>query len=97
MIHLSKLWKEAQHKERVFIKHHAKDKTILKSHFVKAQRNFEKELRKAKGKYALKDAQSISISINHNISCFWSSINSLKPKRTYDIPIAVYINDQLTT
>ena len=73
------------------------DKTLLRSHFVKAQHNFDKELRKAKRKYTLKDAQSIYISKNHNTSCFWSSINSLKPKRAFDIPIGVYINDQLTT
>ena len=49
-------------------------------------------VRKAKKKYALKDAQTLVISKQVNAPCFWNIINSLKTIKACNIPIGVYIN-----
>ena len=83
---LSKLWKEARFREKAYIKikHNNVNRAKLRAGFVCAQHNFDRELRKAKRRHALKDAQILSISKRENTPCFWNIISRLKSRKTMD-------------
>jgi len=88
--HLSYLWKSLNEAEKAFCKCNNRQRRVLRETFHAAQKNFDREYRKAKRKFLKDKILAIENFSKYNPKEFWESIKKLGPCRKSEIPMSVY-------
>ena len=69
----------------------------MRSYFLIARHNFDKELRKEKRKYALNKAQHLTYMKHVDMTFLWKAINQFNIRKIENIPMAVYVDGNLSS
>ena len=87
---LSKLWKVLCEKEKVFLQSKDTNRRIKQQDFYNAQKNFDREYRKAERNFRKSKIAEIENFSTSDPNKFWNSIKNLGPHKKNDIPMEVY-------
>jgi hypothetical protein len=91
---LSELWNTVCKREKLYLLCREARRSQLKHEFCLAQKNFDREYRKAERNYKKGKIDEIEFLSTSDPKKFWEGIKKLGPKKKNDIPMQVYDDDQ---